>query len=465
MSKLLLWLSGADEDVLRHCPRERPKFVAMGGTVVTTSVLALVSSTFVVHDYLHAPFLVALLIGIGWGLAIMNLDRWLLISIRRQDSAWKTIGMALPRVFLAFLIGVVIAIPIELRVFEPEVTAQAEIDKSVALAAGQAQLREQFASIPDLQQRKLDLQAALTEVNSGASLVESPEYQQAQQRQEELEVRASEARREATCERDGTCGTGKSGPGSVYAEKDQIATGLEEEAAAQQREVEAIGGRLRAAEGASAGQARSFSRGELIKVRNQLRELRDERGKQNQELVGVFEEPIGLLNRIEALNNLASQHAVLEGVRILLFLFILAIDVMPALAKMLMSLGKRSLYESVQESLEEADADAIKQQVSARLAANEISASIAVNDETARKRAVEEVQEGLLRKTVGVMREAGEAFIARWRIAVLNDVDRQVAVELRRNGLTPPDDDDAGGGDEGDEGDEPPLGNGARRRS
>src|SRR6478672_126467 len=101
----MLWLSGADPDVLRHCERERGKMMAMGGTVATTSVLATIAATFTVHQFLHAPLLVALILGIGWGLAIMNLDRWLLMSIRRQDTPGKTILMAAPRIVLALLIG------------------------------------------------------------------------------------------------------------------------------------------------------------------------------------------------------------------------------------------------------------------------------------------------------------------------------------------------------------------------
>lgn len=67
MSRFFVWLSGADPDVLAHCERERRRFVAMGGTVLTTSVLAFLAATFTVHEFMYVPLGYALLAGVGWG--------------------------------------------------------------------------------------------------------------------------------------------------------------------------------------------------------------------------------------------------------------------------------------------------------------------------------------------------------------------------------------------------------------
>jgi hypothetical protein len=437
MSAALLWLSGADPNVLSHCERERNKFVAMGGTVVTTSVLATVAATFTVHEFLHAPLVVALLVGIGWGLAIMNLDRWLLISIRRQDIWWKTVLMAAPRVALALIIGIVIAEPLVLRVFDSEVNAQALRDKQNALADGKRELKEQYAAIPQLKQEQVKARESLTGVHAGAALLEAPEYRQTSSELERLEKQALQTQQEASCELDGTCGTSKSGSGPVYEEKKAVADELTAQADAARRHLGEVKTRLLAQEGRQTGRVRGFARSDLTRVAGQLQRLREQHQDDVQALRVAYRAPVGLLDRVEALGKLTSEHASMWWIRLFLFLFILAIDSMPAIAKILMSLGKPSLYEAVQVDLERADELALGQQTAAYATAGEISASVLVDEAKARKAAAQQVQDDLVDQAVAGMREAGEKFVARWRKAVVDSVDDLVEVELRRTGLKP----------------------------
>lgn len=435
LSEKLLWLSGADPDVLRHCPRERPKFVAMGGTVLTTSVLATVAAAFTVHQYLHVPLALALPIALGWGLAIMNLDRWLLISIRRQSSTAKTVLMAVPRVFLALVIGAVIAEPLVLRVFESEVTAQAVRDKQQALAEGRKELQEEYDEIPELKAQQEELEAGLTSAGSGQALRESPEYSQATAQLRRLERQAAKAEAAAACELDGRCGTSKSGAGPVYRAKQEAADSLRAQVEAERQRVEGIGDRLIDKEGRVAAYDRRLQRNALARTRSELRELRAQRTEAARQMRLAYAQPIGLLDRVEALDNLTDEHPAMLAIRIVLFLFILAIDSMPAIAKVLMSIGKPSLYENVQEDLEESDANALKHQTDAYTKASEISASLVVDEATTRKAAVKDVQDELIEQAVDGMREAGEKFVAGWRKSVVDEVPDLLDEELRRSGM------------------------------
>jgi hypothetical protein len=433
----MLWLSGADQDVLRYCERERGKLMAMGGTVATTTVLATIAATFTIHQFLHAPLVVALLLGVGWGLAIMNLDRWLLMSIRRQDTPWKTVLMALPRLVLALLIGMVIAEPLVLRVFEPEVTAQALRDKQQARSEGRQAIKEQYAAIATLKAEQQEVQKEVTGVNDGAAVVESPAYRQANATLRRLEAKAGKARHAAACELDGRCGSDKSGAGPAYQEKDAIAQGLEAEVDAAKAHLEGLQARLLAQEGKEAKHVHQLGRTELERVRSQLRELREQREEDVKQLRRAFAAPIGLLDRVEALGHLSEDHPSMLLIRLLLFFFILAVDTMPALAKLLMSLGKPSLYEQAQLALEASDVDAVERQAAAYAKANEVQAQILVDEASARQAAVREVQDELLAQAVDGMREAGERFVAGWREAVVDSVDDLVESELRRTGLRP----------------------------
>src|ERR1700756_5302235 len=101
----LRWLGCADEAILAHCPTESMRFAATGATVLTTCALATVSATLTVNQFLHVALLGAVAVGVGWGAAIMALDRWLILSIRRQTNALATLALAVPRVLLAIVAG------------------------------------------------------------------------------------------------------------------------------------------------------------------------------------------------------------------------------------------------------------------------------------------------------------------------------------------------------------------------
>lgn len=435
MSELMLWLSGVDRNVLSHCEGERNKFVAMGGTVLTTAVLATLAATFTSHQFLHTPLFFALVLGIGWGFAIMNLDRWLLISIRRQKTPGKTILMAAPRVFLAVLVGAVIAHPIVLRVFEKEISAQARRDNAKALADGRQEVREQYAAIPDLRREAKEFHSEITQVGDGAALSEAPEYQVAVRELHRLEPRAEKAQQAALCEFDGTCGTSHSGAGPVYEAKKSAAEGLAAQVDAKRSQVAAIRARLQEQESNQAGSTREFARRSQTGAEAKLGQLAKDRKKA---LVGLKEEyggRIGLLDRVEALDNLSVQHPAMLTIEVLFFLFILAIDSMPAIAKVLMSLGEPSLYEVTQADLEEASTVALQQQTKAHARASEIEAELVVDEAATRRSFMKDVQDDLVKQSVEAMREAGEKFVALWREAILARVPGMVRKELARNDM------------------------------
>ena len=60
-----------------------------------------------------------------WGLIIFNFDRFLVSTMRKYGvSRRKQIWMAVPRIALALLIGLTIARPLELKIFEKEINTK-----------------------------------------------------------------------------------------------------------------------------------------------------------------------------------------------------------------------------------------------------------------------------------------------------------------------------------------------------
>ncbi len=122
MIKSFFWMcSGADPDLLADSPKsEQIKYAGIGGTVFFTALMAFIASAYALNTVFdNVP--IALGFGFIWGLLIFNLDRFIVSSIRKQDNKMDELSQAMPRILLAVIIAVVIAKPLELKIFEKEI--------------------------------------------------------------------------------------------------------------------------------------------------------------------------------------------------------------------------------------------------------------------------------------------------------------------------------------------------------
>jgi len=134
ISEFFISCSGADKGILKDCPTEKTKFVGIGATIFLTAVLASVSGsyflTFVfsnkITGKIDLEWYYLLGFGLLWGLLIFNLDRSIIVSIKKS-GIWKDeLNQAWLRIVLAIFIGLVIATPLELKLFEDEINAKVE---------------------------------------------------------------------------------------------------------------------------------------------------------------------------------------------------------------------------------------------------------------------------------------------------------------------------------------------------
>ncbi len=123
-SHFLWWCAGAYQDLLKGCPSEQTKYAGLGGVILATFVLAALSAGYAIYSVFNNP-LWAVAFAIIWGLVIFNFDRFLVATMRKYGvSRNKQLWMAAPRMALALLIGVTIARPLELKIFEKEIDVQ-----------------------------------------------------------------------------------------------------------------------------------------------------------------------------------------------------------------------------------------------------------------------------------------------------------------------------------------------------
>src|SRR5215210_1308471 len=148
-------LAGARPDVLAAASGARAKFVALGGVLLSTGGLAAVSAAFAVHMALGVWWPFALLVGLGWGAVVVNLDRMLLVGMAHDSSLKRNLVLAVPRVGLALVLGVVVATPLTLQVFHKEIDTEIVTMQAEGADAYRASLNTntRFAGLPELRDR------------------------------------------------------------------------------------------------------------------------------------------------------------------------------------------------------------------------------------------------------------------------------------------------------------------------
>lgn len=120
-NNFLWWCAGAHQHLLKQFPSEHSKYSGLGGVILATFVLAGLSAGYAVHSIFN-NWIWTILFGATWGLIIFNFDRFLVSTMRKYGvSKRRQLWMAVPRIALALLIGITIARPLELKIFEKEI--------------------------------------------------------------------------------------------------------------------------------------------------------------------------------------------------------------------------------------------------------------------------------------------------------------------------------------------------------
>lgn len=206
--KYFFWLcSGANRPLLKKCPTEGSKYVGIGGTIFFTGIFAALSGAYALFTVFE-NYWTATLFGIVWGLMIFNLDRYIVSSMRKVGNAKKEFYTALPRIILAVFISIVIAKPLELKVFEKEINSELKLIEQKSFAEKENVVKQRF--VIEQQTLNQEIENLKTEIQSKT------------QKRDELR---SLARQEA----DGTGGSMKRNAGPIYKIKKADADRVDQE--------------------------------------------------------------------------------------------------------------------------------------------------------------------------------------------------------------------------------------------
>ena len=208
--KTFFWqCAGAHRPVLENCPSESSKYTGIGATILFTGIFAALAGGYALYTVFD-NYWIATLFGLLWGLMIFNLDRFIVSSMRKNGNPQREWLMAAPRLALAVIISIVIAKPLELKIFEKE------IDSEITLMIQEDLLVKEQAIKTRFLESKMQLADEIATLK--------------QEITDKTQSR-NELRRIAQQEADGTGGSGKRNPGPIYRIKKADADRVEAELA------------------------------------------------------------------------------------------------------------------------------------------------------------------------------------------------------------------------------------------
>src|SRR5215469_15861390 len=119
-SALLAWFGGARAPILKLCPSEWSLYAGLGTGVLLTALFGGAAAAFAASYALREPTGQLWPVGVFWALTLVNIDRLLLLITASKGRLWAMI----PRLLISALLGFLIAEPLTLRLFQPEINAQ-----------------------------------------------------------------------------------------------------------------------------------------------------------------------------------------------------------------------------------------------------------------------------------------------------------------------------------------------------
>ena len=162
LQRILWFCAGAYQPLLRKTPTESNKYLGIGGTVLFTAIFAGLAAGYAMHAVFDSPY-VAVILAVIWALMIFNLDRYIVGTMRKRKNSFEEWRIALPRFILAAVLALVIAKPLELRIFEKEINRQLDEDRLAVIQETKAQIEVGFPEKTEILNR---IQALREDTNS-----------------------------------------------------------------------------------------------------------------------------------------------------------------------------------------------------------------------------------------------------------------------------------------------------------
>lgn len=142
LGMILRRFTGVDEKILASVPQERSRYTSLGGVVVSTALIAGASVLGALTLLSQVSPLYLVPVAVMWGLIIANVDRFLITSLHGDNDGWSRWGNVLIRLALAVVIGIFIAEPLTLKIFQERLDREIMVERDQAISRTESQYKQ-----------------------------------------------------------------------------------------------------------------------------------------------------------------------------------------------------------------------------------------------------------------------------------------------------------------------------------
>lgn len=303
-SEFLWWLSTAEKELLTDSVIDRNRYKIVGMTVLTTWIFATLAWTYFFSTIIDNAFLFVAL-GMFMGFIILTIDRALIKGITKYNKSKFT--PLLFRGLLALTIGVFMAQPAILYMFNKEIRLQTSLDNEKKKVLK----RDELAAVYKTRKTELAEQKSALQNELNAKYTD-----------------VSKSRDNYIAESDGSGGTGK--------------VGIKNIALAKKKEYEKLDAEYQS--------LLADHQPKINTIEKEQQTIDDKIKKDEQQFANYFND--GFLTRIEALNNLIKDNPALQFRYYLLVIILMLIELMPVIAKTLLPSGSYDEKVRLREEME-----------------------------------------------------------------------------------------------------------------
>jgi hypothetical protein len=153
---LFWWIAGAKVEYLKNYPTEHEKYLHIGMTIFLTWLLATLGGIYA-FSILFNNLSMAILAGVLWGLIIFNLDRYMMVTIKKHGNELRRFTFAekmgnllqeiiptIPRIVIALILGIIITTPLEIYLFKDQINNNMKSAEQELLLKKTAEIRQNY---------------------------------------------------------------------------------------------------------------------------------------------------------------------------------------------------------------------------------------------------------------------------------------------------------------------------------
>lgn len=303
-TEFLWWLATAEKEVLIDSVIDRNRYRIIGMTVLTTWAFASFAWSYFFSTVVDSVF-IAIALGLFMGFIILTIDRALIKGITKFNK--RKLAPLLFRGLLALTIGVFMAQPAVLYMFDKEIKLQTSLDNEKKKMQKQQELETLYKSQKELVTKQRD--AVKNELALKYDAV-------------------SKARENFLAETDGSGGTGK--------------IGIKDIAIAKRNEYQKLDAEYQA--------LLKDDQPKLDSSDAALKEISNKMKAEEAQFASYLNN--GFLTRVEALNNLVKNNDALAFRYYLIVFILMLIELMPVIAKTMLPSGSYDEKVMLREEME-----------------------------------------------------------------------------------------------------------------